>query len=297
MIGQETLQSAIKWTEIGARWIENGAVRLGLNYLDRAISAFGENDELAWEVFAKHHKLAGLKVSGREDQAVAMFEEVMQGYTVMEDSYGKALLLAHLAECLSQQGRNERAMAHLNLAYSIAGSVTALPLQAHILVLQATLTAQRNNLLFAVKLFRKAEGLLEQAGEPYSALEVRFMATRELARLGERSDAIALLEDIQNKLLSERLYRKAVESLALLSRLYEEMEMWEEKNRVSQLVYLCGQSMTKDEDLRKDPNDGKPRIQYVEKKSSEPPKQVKSPVPGLQGRIAQRRPVLQQKSK
>ena len=299
MIAQETMQSAIKWCDIGARWIENGAVRLGLNYLDRAISVFSENDDQSWVTFASHHKLSGLAQSGREDQAIAMFDEVMHGYNLLGDDYGKGLLLSHLAECLFHQGRNERAMAHLNLAFSIAKSANEVGLQAHIMSLQAMLTARRNNLLLAIRHYREAESLLEGEGEEDSALYLRFLATKEMTRLGELSDAVALLEDTQSRLMTKREYRKAVEPLSLLSRLYEEMEMWEEKNRVSQLVYLCGQSITKDETMRRLPGEGRPRIRRVA--PPEPVRQEKpeltGKVPGLPGPNHPRKTALRQKEK
>ena len=97
MIGEETVDAAKKWCEVGANWINNGAAKLGLNYLDRAIAVFSENDELNWLTFAQHSRLDGLKRTGWEEEAEAMFDQVMRGYLRLRDSYGQALLLAHLA--------------------------------------------------------------------------------------------------------------------------------------------------------------------------------------------------------
>ncbi|MCZ6647091.1 MAG: hypothetical protein O7B79_12725, partial [SAR324 cluster bacterium] len=72
MIGEETVEAARKWCQVGANWIENGAVKLGLNYLDRAIAVFNQNDELAWQTYARHAKLDGLKRTGWEAEAEAL---------------------------------------------------------------------------------------------------------------------------------------------------------------------------------------------------------------------------------
>lgn len=243
MIGDETVAAAKKWCEVGANWINNGAVKLGLNYLDRAISVFSENGELNWLTFARHSKLDGLKRSGWEEEAEAMFDQVMRGYLQLGDSYGQALLLSHLAECMNSQGRQERALANLNLATAIADKDGLRALKAHLLSVRARIFMERKNLIAALRLFREAEELLEQDGREMEALHLRFSVAESLVRLGEQADAAAFLEDLQTKLMRSRHFREALEPLNLLGKLYEESGSWDERERITELLHLCGQSI------------------------------------------------------
>jgi len=260
MIGKDTIESAIKWCEIGGRWIENGAIRLGLNYLDRAIAVFSEGRNLPWLTYARHQRLDGLKQAEREDEAVQMFDEVMEGYNRMGDSYGQSLLLAHLAECHQQQNRGERAMVTLNLASAIAEAEGHNHVQAFIWSQHARLAQERGNLLMAVRLFRKAEALMEELGEENDSLHLRYYASEALIKLGERADAIALLEDLQNRLLRNMDFQHALKALNLLSKLYEESGSWDEKNRIAQLTQMCGQNIIRGEGQRNNPKEGLPLI-------------------------------------
>lgn len=247
MIGEETVQAAKKWCETGANWINNGAVKLGLSYLDRSISVFSENGEMNWLTFARHSKLDGLKRSGWEEDAEAMFDEVMRGYHVLRDSYGQALLLCHLAECMAHQGRGERALTNLHLAISIAEADGLRALKAYLLSVRAGISMERDNLVMALRLFRQAEELLDQEGQVMEALHMRYSAAEALLRLGERADAAAFLEDLQTKLMRGRYYRDALDPLNLLGKIYEESGSWDERDRITELVHLCGQSIVQGE--------------------------------------------------
>ncbi len=284
MIGRETVEAAKKWCEVGARWIENGAVRLGLNYIDRAISVFGEAEEPRWLTYARHQKLDGLKETGREEDAEAMFDEVMRGYTEQDDAYGKALLLAHLGDVLARQGRSERALVTYNLSASIAETEGLKQVLAYALAQQARLLLERENLVKVIRLFRRAEGLLEEEGLEMEALRLRYSAAEAMVRLGERADAIAYLEDLQSKLIRALRFREAMEPLNLLSRLYEESQSWDEKNRISQLVHLCGQHIVRGEGERKRRDPTLPLIRPVEAPAEPPP-----PAEGEQAPPAPRR--------
>lgn len=260
MIGQETIDSAIKWCEIGQRWIGNSAVRLGLEYLDRAIAVFNEGGEQGWLTYAQHRKMEGLRLAGREEDAIALFEVVMQGYERLGDAYGKALALTHLAEAYAGQNRGERALATLNLAISVAEEAGLNQILAYAYGVQGRLFLARENLLQGIRLLRKAEGITEAEGHEKEALALGFAASEALVRLGERADAMALLEDQQTRLMRGLWFREALDALNLLGRLYEESGSWDEKNRVTQLGHLCGQKMMqKDGETRPVPR-GVPQI-------------------------------------
>ena len=271
MIGRETVQAAKKWCEVGARWIENGAVRLGLNYIDRAISVFAENGEPGWLTYARHQKLDGLKQTGRDEDAEAIFSDVMKGYTELHDPYGKALLLAHLAEVMARQGRTERALVTLNLAASIAEAEGMNHMLAYALAQQARILMERDNLILVIRLFRRAEELLEQEGFDLEAMKLRFSAAEAMVKLGERADAIAFLEDLQTRLMRHLHFREALEPLNLLGKLYEESDSWDEKNRVSQLVHYCGQNIVRGDGERRRKDGALPLIRPAEQEPTGQP--------------------------
>ena len=264
MIGQETVDAAKNWCKVGARWIGNGAPKLGLNYIDRAIAVFSENKEEAWLTYARHNKLDGLMHSGWEEEAEAIFEQVMEGYTRRDNHYGKALLLAHLAESVALQGRPERALVNLNLAAGIAEAQDEKTLLAHVLAQQARISAQREDLIAVIRLFRKAEAMLEGAGLELEALQLRYSAAEAMVRLGERADAVALLEDLQTKLMRGHHIHEALEPLRLLGEVYEESGSWDEKNRISELLHLCGQSIVQTEEGRRTRSLAVPEIRLME---------------------------------
>ena len=102
MIPTQAVQNAQSWYEEGVQRIESGSISLGITYLEKAIALFAEEDSPRVLTYARHHKLLGLKLDRRYEEAESQFADVMQGYTQLEDSYGKGLLLAHLAECLAR---------------------------------------------------------------------------------------------------------------------------------------------------------------------------------------------------
>ena len=269
MIGDETVEAAKNWCEVGANWIKNGAVKLGLNYLDRAVSVFSENGELNWLTYARHSKLDGLKRTGWEEEAEAMFDQVMRGYLHLGDSYGQALLLSHLAECMASQGRRERALTQLNLASAIAESAGLNALQAHLLSVRAGILMDQENLIVALRLYRQAEELLEQDGREMEALHLRYSAAESLVKLGERADAAAFLEDLQTKLMRGRNFRDALEPLDLLSKLYEESGAWDDRDRIKQLLHLCGQSIVQEDSSAKARSYTPPIVRLVEYRAGE----------------------------
>ena len=263
MIGDETVEAAKKWCETGANWINNGAVKLGLNYIDRAISVFSENGELNWLTFARHSKLDGLKRSGWEEEAESMFDQVMQGYHQLGDSYGQALLLSHLAECMASQGRGERALTNLHLAISIAEADGLRALKAYLLSVRARISMEKGNLVVALRLYRQAEEILEQEGQEMEALRMRYSAAEALVRLGERADAAAFLEDLQTKLMRSRQFREALDPLRLLGNLYEESGSWDERDRITELLHLCGQNIVQGDPSAAGHTNSEPEVRLV----------------------------------
>lgn len=264
MIGDETVEAARKWCEVGANWINNGAVKLGLNYLDRAISVFSENGELNWLTYARHSKLDGLKRSGWEDDAEAMFDQVMRGYLHLGDSYGQALLLSHLAECMASQGRRERALTQLNVASAISEAGGLRALSAYLLSVRARILMDRENLILALRFYRESEELLDQEEKEMEALHMRYSAAEALVRLGERADAAAFLEDLQTKLMRGHHFREALEPLKLLGELYEASDSWDERDRITQLLHLCGQSIVQGDPSGRGEQYSQPIVRLVE---------------------------------
>ena len=268
MIGHETVDAAKKWCDIGSNWINNGAVKLGLNYIDRAIAVFSENVEVNWMTYARHCKLDGLRRTGWEEEAEAMSEEVMRGYLEMKDAYGQALLLTHLAECMASQGRKERALVNLNLATAISEAHGLNTLLAYVLAERARVSIERENLIDVIRMFRRAEVLLEREGLEMEALHLRYSAAEAMVRLGERADAVAFLEDLQTKLMRGHKFREALEPLNLLGQLYEESGSWDERERITELVHLCGQSIVQEDGTRREPALGQPTVRLVEPSTS-----------------------------
>jgi tetratricopeptide (TPR) repeat protein len=146
------------------------------------------------------------------------------------------------------------------MALSIAEASGATSILAYIHSLQGKLYLARNNLLQAIRLLRKAETITEAEGHEMEALKLRFLAVEAMVRLGERADAIALLEDLQTRLMRGLRFREALDGLNLLSRLYEESGSWDEKNRVTQLVHLCGQKMIQHDGEQRPINEARPEI-------------------------------------
>ena len=120
-------------------------------------------------------------------------------------------------------------------------------LHAHLLAEQAHLFMEQENPLRALRFFRRAEEVAQQEGQQESAAHARYLIAEALARLGEDKEAAAWLEDLQTRLVRSKRYQEALEPLRLLGRLYDESGLVEEKNRVSQLMYYCGQNVIQSE--------------------------------------------------
>jgi tetratricopeptide (TPR) repeat protein len=144
---------------------------------------------------------------------------------------------------MTHQGRGERALTNLNLAISIAEADGLRALKAYLLSMRAKISMERDNLVVALRLFRQAEELLDQEGQVMEALSMRYSAAEALLRLGERADAAAFLEDLQTKLMRGRHFRNALDPLNLLGKIYEESGSWDERDRITELLHLCGQSI------------------------------------------------------
>lgn len=241
MIDEKTIESAKRWCRTGVQWVEKNAVNSGLGYLDQAIAAFEEAGDLSWLTYARHQRLQALKLRSSSDDLEVLGEDVLRGYAKLDDSYGKALTLSHLAESMAEQGRWENAMARLNLAAAAAESAGHEGLLAYILMQRGELHLEHRGDLQAVRLFRRAETVFQGQGLDDDAARSRLAAAEALVKLGERPEAIALLEDVQNHFFTRSQYREALGPLSLLVRLYDRAEMLEDKNRVSELVHYCGQ--------------------------------------------------------
>ena len=243
MLSPETRESARTWYETGVRRVEAESVSIGLNYLDRAIAVFAEAEELPEATHARHYKLFGMKLDDRFDEVEGLFANVMQGYTELGDTYGQALLLAHLAETQAAQGRWERAYSLFNLASVVAENDAHRDVVTHVLWQQGQLCRQRDNLTQAIVLFQRAETLLAKEDPPDRLVQFRFLRAQALSQLGETAEAIALLEDVQTYLVRSERSQAAMEPLTLLRQLYEDEGMLEERARISKLMNFSGQRM------------------------------------------------------
>ncbi|MDH4225220.1 MAG: hypothetical protein OEW12_06200 [Deltaproteobacteria bacterium] len=250
MIDSDTVESAKQWVHTGVQWMETGAFSMGVKHLEKAIPVFAEAEDTRWLTYTRHQKLVGLDGMGRHEEAEGCFEEVMIGYVDLDDPYGKTLVLFHTAQAMDALGRWERAISLLNLASSIAQWSGRQDLHAHILTQLAKLYLGHDNLVEAVRLLQKGENLYDQAGQEDDALQSRLTLAEALVRLGERSEAIAKLEDAQTRLFKAKRYRQALEPLRQLITLYEEGGMWNDKSRISQLIHFCGQYILQNRDAR-----------------------------------------------
>lgn len=251
MINQETVNAAHEWYRTGVRRIGNDTISLGLTYLDKAIAVFAEAGDLRMLTYTRHHRLLGFKLDERDEEVASQYPEVMSGYTALDDSYGKALVLTHLAESLAHQGRWARALSHFNLAGVLAENDGHAPLHAYILERAGCLHRDRENQVQAVRLFAQAEELASEHDLPVAFSRYRTLRAQALAALGETGEAVALLEDVQSRLIGQRRFRDSLEPLTLLRRLYEASDMEEDKNRVVRLMHLSGQELLKTDSERK----------------------------------------------
>ncbi len=241
MVSRQSIERAQEWYSTGVNWIERDAVNLGISHLERAISVFEELGDAQAITRARHHRLNGLHKQKRYDEVETGFELVMQGYRQQEDSYGQALLLALLADSVARQSRWERALTHLNLAQAIAETAREAPLLAAICYRQSQLFLQQGDVEQAVRLLKRAEEKALEAGLEPEAAWMRTAQAQALTHLGERAEAIALLEDAQTRLMRLRCFRDALEPLKALEELYDFAKQWGDKGRVAELVHWCGQ--------------------------------------------------------
>ncbi|MBI4084245.1 MAG: hypothetical protein HY423_16690 [Candidatus Lambdaproteobacteria bacterium] len=260
MIEQETIQAAKAWCSTGVAWIEKNALNLGLSYLNKAIPVFEEIGDGAWLTYARHQRLEGLRKQGRHEQVEVGWEEVMDGYARLDDPYGKALLLVHVAESIAGLGRRERALVYLNLAGALAEAHGHTELHCHVLWQQAQLFLALGNVVKAVRLYGEAEAVADRHGAEPLAVQYRFNRAQALIELGERSEAAALLEDVQSRFRRQERHRDALEALALLGRLYQEMGQADEQQRVAGLIHASGQTLLGEENATRSERDRTPRI-------------------------------------
>lgn len=261
MIDQQTVENARKWVEDGAKWIQNNAFSMGVKYLDRAIPVFAEAHDITWLTYAQHQRMLGLSGMGRHEEVESAFEEVMRGYVELEDPYGKTLALHHAAEDDRKRGRFEQGISLLNLARHMAQSHDLKDLEAAILTQKADMEQQRGNLVAASRAWREAEKRFDGLKQDDESLNCRLKLADVLVALGERSEALALLEDGQARLFRDQKYRLALEPLRKLSQLYEESAMWNEKERVTQMIQFCGQYIIQHRDQQAKPVTRKPQVE------------------------------------
>ena len=263
MISNDTYETALNWYETGMHRIHSHSINLGITYLDRAIAVFVEMDDLRMYTHARHYKLLGLRISGRFEEVESMFSVVMLGYTRLDDSYGQALLLAHLAESLVEQNRWENASGFYHLASVVAENDRHNDVLAHIHLKQALMARGRDNLTDANRLFLKAEKLAESVGDTFELSRYRYMRGDTLARLGETSEAVALLEDAQARFTRGGDHQEALKPLSLLRKIYDDSQMSDDHDRVVQLLHLNGQQMIRQESIPREKEDLGPPIGQV----------------------------------
>ncbi|HEX7927661.1 MAG TPA: hypothetical protein VF678_08720 [bacterium] len=251
MMSSSNTENALTWYATGIGWIEKEAANLGLTYLDRAIPLFEEMGDVLKVARARHHRLIGLQRVERHDEVETDVLPVLEGYARMESHYGQALAYAHLAESIARLGRWERAMTYLNLAESIATAKTERHVLRYTVERQGRLFEERETPVQAVRMFKRAETLAAEDGNESEAARMRASQGAALARMGERSEAVGLLEDAQRRLMGQKRFREALESLALLSRIYESTGQFEEQSRTKEIMHLCGQQVIRSGDERK----------------------------------------------
>lgn len=243
--------NARTWYATGIGWIEREAVNLGITYLERAIPALEELGDAPRVTRARHHRLLGLQRSDRHDEVETGMPEVLDGYRRLDNAYGHALALAHLAGSIAQLGRWERAMAHLNLAEASAAARAERAVLRYVLERQAQLHLQRESFTQALRLLRRAEASAAEDAREDEVARYRAAQGTALARMGERAQAVGVLEDVRARFMNLGRHREALEILALLSRIYESTGQFEEQARVKELMHQCGQKVLRGAEERK----------------------------------------------
>jgi tetratricopeptide (TPR) repeat protein len=183
----------------------------------------------------------------------------MQGYIELDDAEGQARLLTLLAESVARMGRIERARAHLNLAIAIAKMRGAPGLLRLALEQTAVLLEQRELVQPAVQSYAQAEAVAEQQSLEGDVARYRYVRAQALLHLGERAEAIALLEDAQSRFLRRGMVREAVEPLQILRELYERNGLAADRSRVEALIHLCGQRLIRESPAPNPAEDPRPR--------------------------------------
>ena len=247
MISEQTISTARQWYDIGVAWLQKGATNLALSHLERAISVFEEIGDLPALTRARYDYLTGLQRLNRHEEVEARVEEVMQGYVELDDASGQARLLALLADSVARMGRLERARVHLNLAAAIAELRGEAGLLKGILEQQARLLLQREAVEPAVQLFKQAEAVAERESLEGEVARFRQERAQALLHLGERPEAIALLEDAQSRFLRKSMVREAIEPLQTLRELYERNGLTQDRSRIEALIHLCGQRLIREQ--------------------------------------------------
>lgn len=142
-------------------------------------------------------------------------------------------------------------MTHLNLAEAIAVARQERAVLRYVLERQAQLYLERESSVQALRRLKRAETAATEDGAEAEAARLRAAQGIALARMGERSEAVGLLEDAQARHLRLEHFRDALESLAVLSRIYESTGQFEEQNRTKELMHLCGQHVLRSGDERR----------------------------------------------
>jgi tetratricopeptide (TPR) repeat protein len=250
MIDEKTLESAKHWCKVGAQWVDKGAHTTGIRYLDQAIAVFEEVKDLSWLTYARHQKLQALRSREALEDAERLADDVLRGYAALDDSYGKALALSHSADCAGRLGRGDAAAARLNLASAVAESAGHPSLLAYILMQKGGTKLEQGCALSAMRDYRRAEALFQKQSLDDDAAKSRCAAAEVLALLGERAEAIAMLEDTQSHFFTKKSYRDALRPLSLLKTLYDQARLNEDRMRVQELIHYCGQYIIQGGDSR-----------------------------------------------
>jgi tetratricopeptide (TPR) repeat protein len=250
MIDEKTLESAKHWCKVGAQWVDKGAHTTGIRYLDQAIAVFEDVKDLSWLTYARHQKLQALRSREALEDAERLADDVLRGYAALDDSYGKALALSHSADCAGRLGRSAAAAARLNLAAAVAESAGHESLLAYIRMQKGATELEQGCELAAVRDYRHAEAAFQRQNLADDAAKSRCAAAEVIARLGERAEAIAMLEDTQSYFFTKKSYRDALRPLSLLKTLYEQAQLNEDRMRVQDLIHYCGQYIIQGGDER-----------------------------------------------
>ena len=242
-ISPDTLNTAMEWYETGIARVSSGQYNLGLSYLDRAIAVFGETRDMRHLTLARHHKLLAYLQDDRPEEAESLFEDLMVGYTGLNDAYGQALALTHLAQCQESQDNSSEALTNLHLARVIAESHQLASIQVYVVQQMGALYRKRDNHVQALRLFELGEQIAGRDNLERLFSHLRFQRAETLVALGESGAAFALLEDVQTRLMNAQDYQEALRPLSLLRQIYENREMHEDLDRVITLVHHCGQNL------------------------------------------------------